>query len=213
MRKSILFAAAAGIATLSIGSTLYAQGAQLPGAVDVARVEAGTYQTDPGHSMIGWRVNHFGFNDYLGLFGGVTGSLTLDPKNIGASKVDVTIPVSSVTTANAGLTAHLLKPADAGGKPDFFGAEPAAARFVSTKVESTGGTTANITGDLTLNGVTKPVVIAAEFTGAGANPFSKKPTLGFEGRTSIKRSEFGVAYGIPMVSDEVQLEISVAFEK
>jgi polyisoprenoid-binding protein YceI len=213
MRKSILFAAAAGISALSIGGTLYAQGASLPGAMDVARVEAGTYQTDPGHSLIGWRVNHFGFNDYFGLFGSITGSLTLDPKNPGASKLDVTIPVSSITTANAGLTAHLLKPAEGGGKPDFFGAEPAAAHFVSTKVEATGGTTANITGDLTLNGATKPVVIAAEFTGAGDNPFSKKKTVGFEGRTSIKRSDFGVAYGIPMVSDEVQLEITVAFEK
>jgi polyisoprenoid-binding protein YceI len=212
MRKSILFAAAAGIAALSVG-TLYAQGAQLPGAADVARVEAGTYQADAGHSLIGWRVNHFGFNDYFGLFGSVTGSLTLDPKNPGAAKVDVMIPVSSITTANAGLTAHLLKPAEAGGKPDFFGAEPAAAHFVSTKVETTGGTTANITGDLTLNGVTKAVVIAAEFAGAGENPFSKKKTVGFEGRTSIKRSDFGVAYGIPMVSDEVQLDITIAFEK
>jgi polyisoprenoid-binding protein YceI len=211
MRKSIVLAAV-GAAVLSAG-TLYAQGAQLPGAADVARVEAGTYTADSGHSLVGWRVNHFGFNDYFGIFGNVSGSLTLDPANPGAAKVDVTIPVGSVVTASQGLTAHLLKPGENGAKPDFFGAEPAPARFVSTKVETTGGTTANITGDLTLNGVTKSVVVAAEFVGAGAHPFNQKKNVGFEGRASIKRSDFGIAYGIPMVSDEVQLDISVAFEK
>lgn len=70
-----------------------------------------------------------------------------------------------------------------------------------------------ITGDLTLNGVTKPVTFEAEFTGAGTNPFNKKATVGFEAETEIKRSDFGVNYGIPFVSDEVELDISVAFEK
>jgi polyisoprenoid-binding protein YceI len=212
MRKSILILAAAGAAIATAG-TLYAQGAQLPGAADVARVEAGTYAADSGHSLVGWRVNHFGFNDYFGIFGGITGSLTLDPKSPAGAKVDVTIPIATVVTASSGLTDHLLRAGQNGAKPDFFGPSAEPAKFVSTKVETTGGTTANITGNLTLNGVTKPVVIAAEFVGAGDNPFSRKKTVGFEGRTSIKRSEFGVAYGIPMVSDEVQLDISVAFEK
>jgi polyisoprenoid-binding protein YceI len=75
------------------------------------------------------------------------------------------------------------------------------------------GTSAKITGNLTLNGVTKPVILDATFSGAGANPFNKKPTIGFHGTTTIKRSEFGVTYGIPVVSDEVKLDISVAFEK
>jgi polyisoprenoid-binding protein YceI len=212
MRKSILILAAAG-AALATAGTLYAQGTQLPGTTDVARVEAGTYQADTGHSLVGWRVNHFGFSDYFGIFGSVAGSLTLDPKNPSAAKVDVTIPIATVVTASSGLTDHLLRAGQNGAKPDFFGPNAEPAKFVSTKVETTGGTTANITGNLTLNGVTKPVVIAAEFVGAGDNPFSRKKTVGFEGRTSIKRSEFGVAYGIPMVSDEVELDISVAFEK
>jgi polyisoprenoid-binding protein YceI len=212
MRKSILILAAAGAAIATAG-TLYAQGAQLPGTADVARVEAGTYAADTGHSLVGWRVNHFGFSDYFGIFGSVAGSLTLDPKNPSAAKVDMTIPIATVVTASSGLTDHLLRAGQNGAKPDFFGPNAEPAKFVSTKVETTGGTTANITGNLTLNGVTKPVVIAAEFVGAGDNPFSRKKTVGFEGRTSIKRSEFGVAYGIPMVSDEVQLDISVAFEK
>lgn len=209
MRKTLaLIALAAAVAT----TPLIGQGMQLPGQKDAARVTAGTYKTDPGHSMIGWEVNHFGFNDYFGIFGDVAGTLIIDPANPNAAKVDVTIPVAKVTTASAGLTSHLLRAGKDGGKPDFFGPAPADARFVSTKVVASG-MTAKITGNLTLNGVTKEVVLDAEFTGAGANPFNKKETIGFEAETEIKRSDFGIAYGIPVVSDEVELDISVAFEK
>ena len=190
---------------------LIAQSApQMPGTMDVARVTAGTYNTDPGHTLIGWRVSHFGFNDYFGIFGDSTGTLTLDPAKPNAAKVDITIPVSKVVTASAGLTGHLLRAGRDGGKADFFGPAPADAKFVSTNVVARG-TSARITGNLTLNGVTKPVILDATFSGAGANPFNKKPTIGFHGTTTIKRSEFGVAYGIPVVSDEVKLDISVAF--
>jgi polyisoprenoid-binding protein YceI len=217
-RFTFAAAAAAALAAVTGGiaaaPALFAQGApQVPGAADPSRVTAGTYAADPGHSLIAFEVNHFGFNDYYGIFGDVAGTLEIDPANIAAAKVDVTIPVASVTTASARLTSHLLRPGKDGGKPDFFGAAPAPARFVSTNVERTGDMTANITGDLTLNGVTKSVTFEAEFTGAGANPFNKKETVGFEAETEIKRSDFGVNYGIPMVSDEVELDISVAFEK
>lgn len=192
---------------------LMAQSApQLPGTTDVSRVTAGTYKTDPGHTLIGWRVSHFGFNDYFGIFGDATGTLTLDPKNPNAATVDITIPVSNVTTASAGLTGHLLRAGKDGGKPDFFGPAPADAKFVSTKVEA-NGTTAKITGNLTLNGVTKPVVLDTKFSGAGNNPFNKKATVGFHATTTIKRSDFGVSYAVPVVSDDVALDISVAFEK
>jgi|688.fasta_scaffold103609_3 polyisoprenoid-binding protein YceI len=218
-RKTL--AAAATAVTLAVGTTalapaLTAQGApEVPGAMDPSRVTAGTYATDPNHSLIAFEVNHFGFNDYYGLFGDVAGTLVIDPANLAAAKVDVTIPVANVTTASKGLTDHLLRAGKDGGKPDFFGPAPAPARFVSTsvKVDAKDKTKATITGDLTLNGVTKPVTFEAEFTGAGANPFNKKATVGFEAETSIKRSDFGVNAFIPFVSDEVELDISVAFEK
>ncbi len=198
---------------LFIAVPLIAQSApQVPGAKDVTRVTAGTYNTDPGHTLIGWRVSHFGFNDYFGIFGDSTGTLTIDPAKPNTAKVDITIPVSKVVTASAGLTGHLLRAGKDGGKADFFGPAPADAKFVSTNVVASG-TNAKITGNLTLNGITKPVVLNATFSGAGANPFNKKPTIGFHATTTIKRSEFGVAYGIPVVSDEVKLDISVAFEK
>lgn len=215
MRKWTLpLAAAAGLAALSIGS-LNAQQAPSgpPGAKDASRVEAGSYTADAGHSLVGWRVNHFGFNDYFGIFGNVSGTLQIDPANLSAAQVDVTIPIASVVTASEGLTDHLTRAGQNGGQPDFFGPDPAPARFVSTSVETTGATTANITGDLTLNGQTKPVTIAAEFVGAGTHPFNQKKNIGFEGTTTIKRSDWGLAGFIPMVGDEVELDITVAFEK
>jgi polyisoprenoid-binding protein YceI len=180
--------------------------------VDVTRVTAGTYNTDPGHTLIGWRVSHFGFNDYFGIFGDATGTLVLDPAKPNASTVDITIPVGKVTTASAGLTGHLLRAGKEGGKADFFGPAPADAKFVSTSVVAKG-TTAKITGNLTLNGITKPVVLDTTFSGAGNNPFNKKATVGFHATAVIKRSEFGISYAVPMISDDVTLDISVAFEK
>ena len=215
MRKWTLpLAAAAGLAALSIGTLHAQQGGppQLPGQMDPSRVTAGTYAADSAHSLVGWRVNHFGFNDYFGIFGNVSGTLTIDPANLSAAKVDVTIPIDSVDVASAGLRDHLLRAGRDGGKPDFFGPNPAAAKFVSTRVQPSGNN-ATITGDLTLNGVTKPVTIQAQFTGAGKGMMNQKETVGFEGTTTIKRSDFGITTFVPMVSDEVELTITTAFEK
>src|SRR5512138_1012124 len=146
--KSGLIAGALGAAALSIGA-LHAQNGTLggPGTADVSQVTAGTYTADPGHTLVGWRVNHFGFSDYFGIFGDVTGTLEIDPANIEAAKVSVTIPVSKVVTASAGLTDHLLRDGQNGAAPDFFGSNPADATFVSTSVTKTGDTTADIVGD------------------------------------------------------------------
>ena len=216
-QRNLYLAAASALVAVTAGITaapaIFAQAAmQVPGQPDASRVTAGTYAADSAHSLIAFEVNHFGFNDYYGLFGDVAGTLVIDPANLDAAKVDVTIPIANVTTASKGLTDHLLRAGKDGAKPDFFGPAPAPARFVSTSVKA-DGMKAKITGDLTMNGVTKPVTFEAEFTGAGNNPMNKKATIGFEAETSIKRSDFGVNYGIPMVSDEVELDISVAFEK
>jgi len=215
MRKLHLgIAAAAGAAILSI-ATVQAQNGDLgsPGTLDASLVTAGSYTVDAGHTLVGWRVNHFGFSDYFGIFGDVTGTLTLDPANLAASELAVTIPVSKLTTASAGLTAHMLAPGKDGAAPDFFGAAPADATFKSTQVTPAGDNKATITGDLTLNGVTKPVTIEAEFTGAGKHPFNQKENVGFSGTTRIKRSDFNINYGIPVVTDTVDLDIVAAFEK
>lgn len=208
MRRITLIALA-----LLIATPLVAQMAK-PGSKNSALVTGGTYTVDAGHTLIGWRVDHLGFNDYFGIFGDSTGTLVLDPKNPNAAKVDITIPVGKVTTASAGLTSHMLRAGKDGKKADFFGAAPADAKFVSTSVKATG-MKAQITGNLTLNGVTKPVVLDTIFAGAGKAPamMGGKENVGFHAKTTIKRSDFGIAYGIPVVSDEVALDITVAFQK
>lgn len=217
MTKKIWFGAiGASMLGLSAMATLSAQDRtpDVSGVVDPSKITGGAYVADPAHSLVQWRVNHMGFNDYFGLFGDVEGTLQLDPERPGQSSVDVTIPVESVTVASEGLREHLLRPAAGGGEPDFFGANPAPARFVSKSVQiSPGGMTADIVGDLTLNGVVQEVELYARFTGTGPNPMSGAETVGFEGRGVIQRSDFGLDFGIPMVGDDVELEFSVAFEK
>ena len=204
----LIHAALPALMLTGLAGALIAQ----PGKPDPAAVTGGAYTVDPGHTLVKWEVDHLGFTPYFGLFGDITGTLQLDPKNPSAAKVDITIPVSKVTTASAGLTKHLLKPAEAGKSADFFGATPADAKFVSTSV-SASGQNATITGNLTLNGVTKPVTLAAKFYGAGKSPMGGKENIGFTATGAIKRSEFNIAYGLPMVGDEVKLEIVAAFTK
>lgn len=179
---------------------------EVPGKADPSRVTAGTYKADSGHTQILFSVNHLGFNVYHGLFGDATGTLTLDPAKPAAAKVDIEIPMSGITTTSAKLTEHLK------GADFFDAAKFPTGRFQSTAVQASG-TDATITGNLTLKGVTKRVTLKAKFTGAGKGPMNQLETVAFEATTTIKRSDFGISYGIPFVPDEVPLQITVAFEK
>ena len=202
------------LAATAIATPIVAQ--QMPGSKDKAAITGGSYTVDANHTLVKWEVNHFGFSPLWGLFGQVTGTMQLDPKNPGASKVDVTIPVSKMVTGVPGFTAHLLSPGKDGKKPDFFGSAPADAKFVSTHVMiDDDGDEATVHGNLTLNGITKPVTLDVDFYGAGKAPaqMGGKENVGFEAEATIKRSDFGLGYAVPLVSDEVELTIAAAFQK
>jgi polyisoprenoid-binding protein YceI len=192
----------------------------LPGNADVTRIAAGTYQADASHTLVAWRVDHMGFNDYFGLFGDIKGTLVLDPAKPEAAKATVRIPLGKILTASSALNSELLRPGaprgKAGGqnaKPRYFGPNPGEAVFTSTAVKpGADGTTAMIDGNLTLNGQTRPVTIAAKFAGAGKNPYTGKATVGFHGTAQIKRSEFGIDADMGLVGDTVGLTISAGFE-
>ncbi len=219
MNRFTFIAAAAATVTAVTGGiaaapAIFAQDApQMPGIQDASRVTAGTYALDAGHTLVKWNVSHFGFNDYFGLFGNITGTITMDPANIEATTFEIMIPVAEVTVASDGLKNHLLRAGKDGAAPDFFGPEPGMAKFTSTSVTKTGATSANVQGDLTLNGKTGPVMMAVDFVGAGANPMNKKETVGFHARAMMDRTQWGINYGVPMVSKDVELTISAAFEK
>jgi polyisoprenoid-binding protein YceI len=208
-RSLLAFTLAAGCA-LSVAAVAQMP-AEKPGAVDPSRVSGGTYQADPNHTLVGWRVDHLGFSDYFGLFGDVTGTLAIDPSRLSAAKLDVSIPINPVVASQA-LHDHLLRPGKDGKAPDFFGPDQKPARFVSTSVTpGVDGQSAYVLGNLTLNGVTRPIAIQARFTGAGTMMGSEQ--VGFAGRAMLKRSDFGITTGIPFVSDEVELDLTAAFLK
>lgn len=162
---------------------------------------AETYQFDPNHTNILWHANHFGFSSPTGRFGIDDGSVTIDEANPAKSSVDVTIDTNDLTTGIPKFDAHLKS-------KDFLDAEKfPTATFKSTKVDVTGKDTAKVTGDLTLHGVTRPVVLDVKLNKIGDHPMTKKKSVGFTATTTIKRSDFGITMYVPNVSDEVKLDI------
>jgi polyisoprenoid-binding protein YceI len=181
--------------------------AQTAPAKDASKVEAGTYAIEPAHTRILFGVDHMGFTTYYGDFTGASGSLLLKSPKAAGSELSVTIPVNSVSTTNAVLDGE-LKAADW-----FDAAKFPTITFKSTAVTQTGPDTAQVAGELTLHGVTKPVTLAAKFHGTGQNPMDKKVTVGFDVTGTLKRSDFGVTKYLPLIGDEVEIIISAAFEK
>ena len=177
-------------------------------AADIApaHVQEGAYTVEPSHTRVLFAVSHMGFTTWYGEFTNVSGALTLSPKAVGDSTLEIRIPAKTVSTSNAKLDGELKSPQwlDAEKYPEIV--------FKSKAVERTGEASAKVAGDLTLHGVTKPVTLDVTFNGAGTNPLDKKYTVGFEVSGAIKRSDFGVNAYIPLIGDDVKIIISAGFE-
>jgi polyisoprenoid-binding protein YceI len=200
--KTIAYAA--GAAALLLSTAAYAQ--MVPNT-DPAAVQAGSYKLETSHARVVFSLSHMGFSTWYGDLPGATGSLTLDPKNAAADALEVSIPVAGVSTTNARLDTE-LKAADWMDATQF-----PTITFKSTKVTQTGPNAAQVTGDLTFHGVTRPVTLEATFKGSGVNMLTKAYTVGFEVKGRIKRSDFGVKKYVPLIGDDVDLTISAPFEK
>ena len=201
----LLGACAVGQASIGPGSSGVAH-AQTAAAAPGATVQAGLYKLDANHTQVLWSVDHMGFSRLYGMLGGMSGSLELDPAKLGEASLQVDIPLSGLTVTSSGFANH-LQTADL-----FDVAQFPTARFVSRSV-TVRGQEAAIEGELTLRGVTRPLTLQARFYGAGANPMSQAYTVGFSARGQLKRSDFGLGYAVPAVSDMVELKITAAFEK
>jgi polyisoprenoid-binding protein YceI len=200
MRHPFRFAALGLALALAAAAPASAQISAAP-----AQVQAGAYKLDPDHSKITWSVSHFGFSTYVGQFATVNATLKLDPANLGVTALDATIDTTSLGTLNPALDKHLKS-------PDFLDtAKFPTATFKASKVTRTGERTADIAGDLTLHGVTKPVTVKATFNQAGPNPMVKTYQLGFAGSATIKRSDFGITSYVPAIGDEVTLTLEAEF--
>lgn len=205
--KSRVMMLAASLALAGVVPASFAVAQQVPGTKSTAGIKSGAYIVDQNHTQVVAKFMHFGFNPVYIFFGEPSGKLTLDPAKISASKVEITIPLANLRTSVDKFTEHLKS-------PDFFdAAKYPAITFVSTSIKQTGPTEADITGNLTVHGVTRQVTIEADLVGQGTHPMSKAATVGFEGELKIKRSDFGVGGYVPLVGDEVELEITAAFEQ
>ncbi len=161
------------------------------------------YSIDPTHTSVIATWNHFGFSNPTASFSDVSGAISFDDKAPAKASVNVTIPVKSVDTKVPALTEEFLNQADY-----FDVARYPTATFKSTKVTPKGGNQFDVAGELTIKGVTKPVVFSATLNKQGEHPMTKKPAIGFDASTVIKRTEFNMGKYAPYVSDEVTLTIT-----
>lgn len=175
---------------------------------------AGAYRLDPSHADLSFRVNHIGMSMYTARFTAFSTDLQFDPAQPEAMRVTATIEVRSLTlpAPPPGFTEEMLGPKwfDAGQYPRID--------FQSTGVERTGAKTARVTGDLTLHGATRPVTLEASFNGGySGHPLDPNARIGFSARGVFKRSDFGMALGVPApgssmgVGDEVEFVIEAEF--
>ncbi len=173
--------------------------------VEPSAAQAGTYALEPVHTRVLFKVSHLGFTNWYGDFSGASGTLSLNSRNPSASHVEVSLPMTQVSTTNTMLDSELKG-------PDWFdAAKYPAAVFRSGKITMTGTDRATVDGELTLHGVTRPVSLQAKFNASGVNPLSKAYTVGFEATGTVKRSDFGITTDVPLVGDDVTLIISAAF--
>jgi polyisoprenoid-binding protein YceI len=166
-----------------------------------APLYATTYTLEADYTQGVFRWNHLGFSSPAAQFAQGAGTLDFDQADPTKSSVSVSIPLGSLYTGVAALD-------DDFRSTDFFDtARFPTATFKSTKVEKLAADQLRVTGDLNLHGVTKPVILDVMVVKVGTNPRSNLPTIGFDAKTSLKRSDFGLGKYVPQVGDEIQMHI------
>jgi polyisoprenoid-binding protein YceI len=176
--------------------------AALLGAAMSVQAAPVTYKLDPHHTMVLFSWNHFGYSNPTADIGLGEGTVTFDEHNPANSSVQVTLPLTRLDTHVTELDEHLKK-------ADFFdAAKYPVITFKSTRVEPLGGHKFKVTGDLSVHGVTRPVVLDATLNKVGPHPMGKTQSIGFDATTTLKRSDFGVGAYVPNVSDEVHVRIT-----
>ena len=161
------------------------------------------YVLDASHSQVVFSYNHLGFSTTYGMFSGFEGEIMFDAENAANSSVSVSMPVMSMFTGWEKRSGHFMS-------DDFFGAKDGdMITFTSTAIEVTGDNAAKITGDLSMNDVTKSVVLDATLNKAGDHPQAGKPWAGFDATATVLRSDFNLGKFAPFVSDEVEVQISI----
>jgi polyisoprenoid-binding protein YceI len=208
MRPLIICAALVLVAA----APAFAEEQAVPGP-STAPIPAGAYKLDESHASLLFRVDHLGFSKYTGRFSTFDAQLQFDPQNPSASSVQVSIDPNSLQLENppAGFIATLL------GEQWLDTKKFPQMTFRSTKV-ARSGSDLRIDGEMTFHGVTQPMTLVAKFNGGYAgHPYDPNARIGFSARGTLKRSAFGVAYGVPEpgstfgVSDAVEVIVEAEF--
>ncbi|MGD9669718.1 MAG: YceI family protein [Hyphomicrobiaceae bacterium] len=185
------------------------------GATVPASAAPDTYTFDKDHTEIRFSWDHLGLSRQSGRFQDVSGEVVFDQERPEESRIDVRIPLRSLSTGVPALDDVLLK------TPDYLNAaQYPEITFKSSEVVMTTAKTANVAGELTFNGVTRPATLSVVWNFSGEHPLSKiNPTYagvyasGFSARTQILRSEFGITRSIPLVSDEIRINIETELHR
>lgn len=203
MIRRMPFAAIILAGTLAAGAASAQMNIPAP-QTDPAQAAAGVYEIDPSHASVVARVRHMGLSNYAMSFDKVQASYTYDPKAPAASKIEVTIDANSLNTGIKDHGALFAK--------EFLGAaEHPQITFVSTKIDPGQDGHGTITGDLTLNGVTKPVSLDTYYR--GAQTLMGQHRMGFSATATIDRTDFGAKSMPGALGDDVDLVIEVEFAK
>jgi polyisoprenoid-binding protein YceI len=173
----------------------------------IVNLEPGSYQIDKQHTSLLFKVNHMGMSTFVGRFNSVDASLEFNPTHMENARLSAVITISSVDVNNRDLEDTLR------GSSWFDVDKYPQALFKTTSVELVSESRAKFSGNLTLHGVTAPVVLDVAFNGGGENMLTSRYTLGFTAVTSFKRSQFGMDYLIPAVGDDVNIEVFAEFQK
>jgi len=177
-------------------------------SMDASKAPAGTYKLETAHSQVLFYVKHIGLTDYYGRFNKVSGTLNFNPAAPEHSAAAINIDTTTLDTPSDALNSTL--------KSSLFDtAHFSSATFKSTSMTVTGRDRGQITGDLTIRGVTKPVTLDVTFTGTELNPLDNSRVLGFHATGTIKRTDYGMTGMIwePLVSDDIKLIIEAMFQR
>jgi polyisoprenoid-binding protein YceI len=171
-------------------------------ALPMSAFAADSYTIDPYHTFPHFSISHLGFSTLQGRFDQTSGTVTLD-RAAKTGSVNISIATDSVSTGYVKRDEHLKS-------PDFFNAaEFPTITYKSTAMHFKGDKPASVDGNLTIMGVTKPVTLTIDAFNCGTNPMNKKDECGAGASAQIKRSDFGVKYGLPNIGDDVKLVFEI----
>ena len=173
----------------------------------MAQLEKGQYQLDASHTSVLFKVGHLNLSTFVGRFNRSEAQLDFDPANIAAAKLSARVDIASIDVNNPELEETLR------GGSWFAASQYPQAQFTTRQVQVINANEADFSGELTLRGVTRPLLLRVKFNGGAYSMLSGAYVIGFEARARIQRSAFGLGYMVPAVGDWVDLEIYAEFKQ